>query len=202
MIRVYRRPNETLEHDNDEVKYLSIDPAIKNFAIRIERRCNGMIEPLLFELIKLGSGKREKVENVIINLHNYLVSKIDLMSNVRIVLVETQMDKTPMIKIQHHLIAFFMHHPIFSNTYIIEVSPKLKSSAFGCPKGLNKYALKRWSVEKAKQICIENNDELSHEILCSHKKTKKNNLGLKDDDLADTIVMLEAFLLKCEESNE
>jgi len=194
MIRTYRNP-ETFP-ETDFVKYVSIDPAIKNFVMRIETRKGTEIEANLFELVKLGSGKKEKIETILTNLQSYLDSVLHLLSDVRLVVIETQMDKTPMIKIQYYLLGFFMNCPLFFNTIILEISPKLKGKALGCSKGLNKYALKKWSVEKAKEICERNGDIASLEILKAHKKSKKNEL--KDDDLADTVIMLEAVLMQCE----
>ena len=200
MIRAYRNPTSFPERDF--VRYISIDPAKKNFVSRIEtRKDSGEIIVDLFEVIPLCFEKPYKIETIICNLQEYLTSKLHLMKDVRMIVIETQMDQASTnIKIQYFLLGFFLNNPLFEQCIILEISPKLKGKVLGCEKGLKGYHLKRWGVEKAKEICERNKDLVSLEIIREHKVSKKNKV--KDDDLADTVLMLEATLIEIERMNK
>jgi hypothetical protein len=91
-----------------------------------------------------------------------------------------------MVKVMQHIIAYFsiVTKDMELLPSIIEVDPKLKGAVFGFGRCDYK-TLKTKSVEKAMELLEERDDETSIEIM-NFWKSKK-------DDLADTVIMIEAF---------
>ncbi len=69
-------------------------------------------------------------------------------------------------------------------TLIVEVNPQLKGQQLGGPSGHNKPLLKQWAVNEAIRLFTMRNDEKSLQII---------NSITKKDDLADTVVQIEAL---------
>jgi hypothetical protein len=161
-------------------KIVSIDPAIKNLAIRVEHRFpNGSTKAVLYERNNFESG-------TLIEILNYLESKWHLMIDPHFVIIEKQLAfNYKALRVSQHLLTFFymkcQNNPV--KTIIVEIDPKLKSKFFTSVK-MNPKEVKKWAVGKAEEILVANNDL---ESLARMKSSKKK------DDMADVVVQIEAF---------
>lgn len=94
------------------------------------------------------------------------------------------------VRISQHIISYFIF--FYRNTLsakdalIVEVDSKLKSKMLATTKGMNDREVKRWAIEKARELLTMRNDEASLDIL--DKETKR-------DDLADVVCQVEAFCI-------
>jgi hypothetical protein len=68
----------------------------------------------------------------------------------------------------------------------VSINPKLKGRMLGAPKSLLGKQLKLWAQETAIKILTDRQELWSLSVISRHKKK---------DDLCDTIVQLEAFIL-------
>lgn len=176
----------------------SIDPGIKNYAIRIVVRnnCSKKSKSLYYnrwELDQPPKGSQSEVE-VDVTYHSLDVkftSIIDLIEQVDVLIIERQLPiNYNSTRIMQYTMTWFEHvfkqnktghHPI-----ICTIAPHLKGKMLGAPRGLPKPELKKWSVAVADDILMENEDEWSLNKLRKEKKK---------DDLADVVTQYEAFIL-------
>lgn len=184
----------SIQEDIGMIKFISIDPGIKNFAIRIESidiSQNDSSTVHLFEVVSLIEGDnvdKVKTVDIILRLNEYINSKKYLFNDVVIVLIENQpkMNKhTP--KIFHHLVSYFMNLDQMNNSSIIGMSPKFKGKILKFKKGLKGKKLKQHTSKYITEIFEERNDDLSIKIMRDHEK--------KNDDLADTKAMIESMMI-------
>ena len=191
---------------SEGIQSTSIDIAIKHFAIRIERRyLNGSIDLLYFNKIDfrditVGTEENEstgttKISPGILNrLTQFLTSLLPAFYNSpeSVIAIERQMAiNYKATRIFQHVLTFFMiHAPYFKNyCMIIDIAPQLKGAVLGAPKRLTYNELKTWSIEKANEILTLRGDTVSLNILKTHRGKTKT----KADDLADTIIQIEAW---------
>ncbi len=180
---------------NDEYyQIVSIDPAKKNYALRIERRYkNGWITPIVFDKTAI-----ECIEvcgdTIICNTYEVLTAFLnkykDKYYECHYIIVERQLPQNyKATRIAQHTISYFSillkNSPLMPS--IIEIDPKLKGRVLGAPKGINDNQLKRWAIEKARELLTIRRDEFSLKVLDHFKK--------KQDDLADTVCQIEAFFI-------
>lgn len=167
---------------------ISLDPATRNFAFRVERRwIDGKVETKRYEKFDFSyedpitcnlsyqralqtakTFERDALES------HYVISERQLPQNYKAV------------RMSQNIISFFLQCAERSKlkTIVIEVNPRLKGYMLGAPKGCTDKQLKAWSVEKTTEIFKERNDTVGLAVLA---KTKKK------DDLADTVSQSEAF---------
>jgi hypothetical protein len=178
----------------DYLQFVSIDPARKNYALRIERRYhNGSIIPIVFDKIAIASNKQEG--NIMIcetyqNLTNFLNKYRAFYEECHFIVIERQLPQNyQATRISQHSISYFSlllaDRPLLPA--IIEVDPKLKGKMLGAPKGINDKQLKTWAVETARKLLVLRNDSYSLGVL--------NHFGSKQDDLSDTICQIEALII-------
>lgn len=173
---------------------LSIDPAITNYAIRVERwyKEEKQIVPILFDKITLYNKEENDediVDNVYINLTNFLDKYLDIFTDCNYVICEKQMAVNyRSLRISQHTISYFIMKLKDNEllTSIIELCPKLKGLMLGAPRGMNYNETKKWSVTKCDEILEQRGDEISKLIM---SKTKKK------DDLSDTVCQARALLI-------
>jgi hypothetical protein len=190
--------NSKIEYPNYDpwVQVTAIDPAIKNCAIRVERRTykDGflIVETLL--QIKFDFSVYNDNTNYYTNSLNLLMPYLEYFITSQYILIETQMViNYDLVRLSQHLITFLT---IFTTNkglkpLIIEIDSRLKSRLFNAPK-MNRLELKKWAVENAIKILSERNDiETINFIMASAKK----------DDHGDTVCYTEAWwkILSCEE---
>jgi len=167
----------------DYYKIISIDPAVKNLAIRIEHRYpDGTTKATLFERNDFEGGE----EGVLVGIMNYLNQHWYLMEDAHFVIVEKQLPfNYQAVRVSQHIISFFYMKCRNNSirTFLIELNPQAKSRTFTSVK-MGAKEVKKWAVGKAEEILIANNDYDSLKLMKSSKKK---------DDMADVVVQIEAF---------
>lgn len=190
---------------NDGFITVSIDVAIKNFAICIEKRTTNAVENLKFEVVdftKIGTNTAESsgtaaIDPVILRAaYTFLDSLSEYWTVCDLIGVERQMATNPKSsRMFQHVISYFMMYyrarPEL-NCILIDINPKLKGRVLNAPKNLNYKGLKAWSIKKAADILEMRQDDKTRDLLLAHDKTKGK---IKADDLADTICQMEALIL-------
>lgn len=173
----------------DDVVIASFDPAIKNLAVRVERRTPGQpVEALVFEKWELPD------DAVYPSLCARLEAIAPSLALCALAVVERQ---NPISKgFQVHTNSKVMRVfgfltgwlcARFPSLAVYDVSPKLKGAVLGAPTGLTYAQTKAWSVAMAKTVLTERGDLASLQRLTVRG-------GGKKDDLADVVVQAEAFL--------
>jgi len=176
----------------DYYQVASIDPALKNCALRIERRYHsGKIITLVYEKTQFLAKSEETVplNPIYSRVNNFLDIHLKELLCCHIVIMERQLPQNyKAVRVSQCILSYLLiklkDAPLLPT--IIEVDPKLKSrpSLLNCPKGLNEKQIKQWSVERAKELLKDRQD---HNGLAILEKVKKA------DDLADTLCQTEAF---------
>lgn len=194
----YPHSKESTERNWNQGWYqvVSIDPARKNYAMRIERRYtdgSNKIIPIVFDKVSIESNT---VENgtTICNTYQVLTAFLnkykDFYFDCHFIIVERQIpDNYKAVRISQHTISYFClllqdSHLLPS---IIEVDPKLKGKMLGAPKGITPKQLKTWAVEITHKILHDRNDEFSLGVLKFYRN--------KQDDLSDTVCQIEALFI-------
>lgn len=186
--------SERQKWDQPYIQLVSIDPARKNYALRIERRYfNGWIKTIVFIKVSIDSIKEENditVNNTYQELTYFLDRYKEFYNNCHYIIIERQLPANyKATRIAQHTIAYFsihLHNSVLL-PYIVEINPKLKGKMLGAPKGLSDSQLKSWAVEKGHELFNIRKDNYSLEIL-KHFKNKQ-------DDLCDTACQAEAFMI-------
>lgn len=185
------------------VLWVSIDPAIKNFAIRIERRYKTghaeTVQMVKADFRQYGNVSETKGTTTI--EPKILASALETLRYFEHYFKESQLiiiERQPGINykssriFQHVLTYFMMIVPTFTHyCVILDVSPKLKGKMLGAPKNISKIELKKWGIEKAIEILTVRKDEIALKIIDYHRGTSKT----KADDIADTIIQIEGLLV-------
>lgn len=172
------------------LRFLSIDPGTKNFAMRIETRylqggpiISEVMAKLDFSLENLEEdvSKSSLYNSVITFLNNY----VDWFPTVHVVIIERQLPENyKMVRMSQHIITYCLMR--IGHAHILEISPTLKTKALEAPPKLDKREVKKWSVDKALELLYKRGDFKTIRILEEVAKSKK-------DDLADTIIQIEAI---------
>jgi hypothetical protein len=182
---------------------VSIDPAIKNFALRIEKRYRTSFVETVYMVkvdfsqygdVSESTGTTTIDPRIIAAATSLFMQCLPLFQDTRIVMIERQMavnyKATRMF--QHILTFFLMVVSTFKYPCIImDISPKLKGRVLGAPKGINHAQMKAWGIEKALEILAWRNDQVAIQIIKQHRGKSKT----KADDLADTIIQAEAWFI-------
>lgn len=185
----------------DGSQSVSIDIGVKHFAIRIEKRYqNGSIVPIFFDKIDFTKYNQtsENTATTVINpevldaAHHFFQSLLPLLRESRIIGIERQLavNYIGTRMFQHILTILLVYVTTFKYPCVImDISPKLKGRLLNAPKGLKYIELKKWGIDKAAEILTARNDKESLNILMKHKGRSKT----KGDDLADTVLQMEAW---------
>ena len=174
---------------SEDVTIASFDPAIKNLAVRIERRFPGQpTKALVFEKWELPD------DGTYPALCEHLACIAPFLALCQVAVVERQ---NPVSKgLQVHTNSKVMRVFGFLTGWlcarfpyldVYDISPKVKGKVLGAPQGLTYAQTKSWSVAKAKELMEAAGDQASLTRL-----TQRG--GGKKDDLADVVVQTEAFL--------
>lgn len=202
-IPCYQLPPIGQDIPDEGCQCISIDPAIKNLAIRIEKRYRtGHVETVYMsktDLSQYGDVSETKGTTKIDPQILYVITAIlngllPMMQDTRIVAIERQMAiNYKSTRIFQHVLTYLtimvttFRHPCI----IIDISPKLKGKILGAPKKLTQTELKTWGIEKALQILEWRNDQPTIQFIKHHRGRTKT----KADDLADTIIQIEAWFI-------
>lgn len=180
----------------DVVKVISIDPGIRNLAIRVESRGitsnNYPIKTILFEKLKITEDDRRLAGNndqLYFLMTQFLDKYRELFKTCNFLVIERQLPiNYKAVRISQHIITYFLilfkdRMPLLPVVY--EVDPKLKGRELGASKHLNERGIKQWSVDCAKALFTKRQDYDALKILQKNKS--------KSDDLADVCTQTEAF---------
>lgn len=173
----------------DYTQIISIDPAQKNFTIRIESRYPDKVFTVYFRRINLEVD--EIFESSLLALSNELDVIKEYILNCDFVFIEKQLpDNYKAVRICQHALTYLI--TILKNndrrTRIFEVNSKTKNIILNPPKGTNAKEIKKLSIIKGKELLSRRKDEFALEVLQDNKK--------KQDDLCDTICQIEAMLVE------
>jgi hypothetical protein len=175
---------------------ISIDPGIRNLALRVETRGitsdNFPIKTLVFEKLRITEDDRRlegNTDQLYFLVTEFLDKYREIFKTADFLLIERQLAiNYKAVRISQHIITYFMI--LFKNRMpllplIYEVDPKLKGRQLGASKHLNERGIKQWAVEHGKMLLTKRQD---YEALKVVQKNKS-----KSDDLLDTVVQAEAF---------
>ena len=180
----------------DVVKVISIDPGIRNLALRVETRgmtsSNHPIKTIVFEKLKITEEDRRLAGNndqLYFLMTQFLDKYREIFKTADFVVIERQLPiNYKAVRISQHIITYFLilfkdRMPLLPVVY--EVDPKLKGRELGASKHLNERGIKQWSVDYAKALFTKRQDYDALKILQKNKS--------KGDDLADCACQMEAF---------
>lgn len=173
--------------DRDYTQIISIDPAKKNFTIRIEKRYSTCVVTHYFKRLDLSvDGYIESSFDVLTNILNEI--RDDILDS-DLIFIEKQLPNNYLaVRIAQHALSYFLI--VLKNnerrTRVFEVNSKTKNLVINPPKGTKAKEIKKLSVVKAKEILDKRQDEVALDILVKNKR--------KQDDLCDTICQIEAML--------
>jgi len=179
--------------NNDEFKIMSIDPGVKNFAVRIEIISNitfKTIKLLYYNLIDVRHDKNKKVKEqnvfkIIMNIKYYLKEMENIIEGCNFILIEEQIGVNSIPNnIFYFMIGYFINK--YKECNILGISPKLKSKYLKFPKGLKGKRLKDHTRDFIMKSFEDEGDIESIEII---------NRFDKKDDLADTKAMIKSIII-------
>lgn len=185
-------PVENRKDDRNYKQYISIDPARKNFALRIERRYdNGNIVPIVFNKVAIDSKRIEgdaTINDTYKVLYAFLDQYLEFYDDCHYVIIERQLPQNyQATRISQAAISYYsiklFNKPLLPA--IIELDPKAKGKYLGAPKGITDKQLKAWAVEVGRDLLTKRKDQFSLGVM--------NGFKGKQDDLADTICQIEAL---------
>lgn len=178
------------------VKVISIDPGIRNLALRVEsrgiRNSSYPIKTLVFEKLRITDEDRKlegNVDQLFSLITDFLDKYITIFKDCHMLIIERQLPiNYKAVRISQHIISYFIFH--FKNLMpylpiIYEVDPKLKGRELGASKHLNERGIKQWSVDYAKMLLVKRKDNEGLAIVNKNKA--------KSDDLCDCVCQIEAF---------
>ena len=125
---------------------LAIDPGIKNYAIRVEKREHNplKITTLLYEKIDF---EREKLSSTLRELTEYLQSIYEILEECDVFLVERQdVQNYKSTRIMQHTLTYLSMN--FPHMVIQEFDSRFKTRKLGAPTGLGRKAVKEWTINK------------------------------------------------------
>ena len=172
-----------------DVVIASFDPAVKNLAVRVERRRLTLpTEALVFDKWELPD------DGMYPALCAHMEAIDDALALCQVAVVERQNPVSKGFQVHTNsrvmrIFGFLTGWLVarFPTLAVYDVSPKLKGKALGAPTGLTYAQTKSWSVTRAKELLAASDDQPSLARL-----TQRG--GGTKDDLADVVVQTEAFL--------
>lgn len=171
---------------------VSIDPAIKNLAFRIEKRYvqTGWIETVVWDKQNFYNDDDPPQSQLLyLRINQYLDRHHEQIKNADIVVIERQLAiNYKSLRVYQHIISYFTFR--YPNILCTDIDPHMKGFKLGAPKGISKPALKQWAVEEMYNLLLTRRDQHGLDTIDVWKK-KKHKL----DDLADSLVQIEALCI-------
>lgn len=181
----HKLPKTSRQWNQGYINVVSIDPARKNLAFRIERwHTNNVITPIVFTKIDL---EENEDVSMYVALLNFLNTHKKYLLQTHIMVIEKQLHiNYQAVRISQHIITYFMTISQDSELLpsIFELDSKVKGQYLGAPKNISEKQLKQWAVTKAVEILTARGDKWSLEVI---ENTKKK------DDLSDVVIQVEAL---------
>jgi hypothetical protein len=180
------------------LRIASIDPGRKNFALRIEKRqrCSQPKVQAEAFIRKTFTGCIDGDHDTLYcEILAFLDTYLELLKSCHYVLLERQLPNNyQSVRISQHVLTYLLvklkdaqYLPI-----IVEVHPNVKGKVLSAPSNTNSNGLKKWAVEKAIDICEQRGETSSAETI---RKERGPRGQIKGDDLADTVLQIEAVML-------
>lgn len=177
----------------DVIRVVSIDPATDNYGFRIEDRYIDPINPCICATVKSlvlkkamfrRSADEDKNVHLFADITKFLDGYRDYFATTDLVIVERQiLPNYVAIRVMQHTISYF--NILFPNLTVVDQDPKVKHRELGAPKDITGNTLKRWDVDKAKELLDIRQDMIGKSLL--------RRVPGKLDDVCDTIIQVEAF---------
>jgi hypothetical protein len=167
---------------------ISIDIGSRNLAIRVEPSINNVPQPaVLFDLVDLAPDNAD-IDIQTQRLTHYLKYRDDIFRLCSELIVEQQRifkrqfnNATMNIRLLQHIFGYFqMCHPAIKR---VEIPPTMKT-----PRGMTRKERKEYAIQQAFYLLQARGDFDSLQVLRSCNKI---------DDLADTVVQLDAYRKWC-----
>lgn len=184
---IYLGLGHTFSWPEDHYMVVSCDPAIRNFAIRIEKRYKSgqiiMLESSKIDILDTPTQTRFEI------LHNFLDTFRPYFLQTHIFVTERQLPKNfDAREIAQHAISYFMtlRKEFTLNPVILDISARNKGRHMGAPQKCTDYWLKKWAVLRAAELFKARHDNKSLDQLINIKKK---------DDVADTAIQIEALFV-------
>lgn len=183
----------------NRIRIVSVDPGVTHFAIRVEERNikhNDVITTLFYDKVGLKKEEQEldndNVSKIFTFIQDFLDKNKELFKTCHIILIEKQLPiNYRATRMSQHVLTYFM--VLLKNELtlpcFLEVSPTLKGKQLGSPPNINERGLKQWAIEKGTELLTMRNDKVGLQVL----QRKINGRKEKKDDLADTILQIEAI---------
>lgn len=194
---IHYYPHSSMERRKRQEDYLqiaSIDPAVKNLALRVEQRFNdGTVLALIFDKVSIQENITENETIVCLtynNLSKFLDQYKEYLQGCHIILIERQLAVNyKSTRVAQHAISYLSFivkdNPFLTD--IIEISPTIKGKMLPGGTKLTKTELKKWAVVTAREILEKREEEWCLSVM--------DRFGKKQDDLADTVCQIEGALL-------
>lgn len=184
----------------DWIQVGSIDPAIYNFAIRVERWYkNGRIVTIYFSHINFTLPDDTTIQDIGRETFYYsnsirILEEIckNYLEECHYICIESQLPFAyDMVRMSAHIITILSVYlkNKGNKALILEINPKLKTSLLGAPPMRKKKQVKDWCIKKACELFEEENDTESLEFM------KRMKTVLKADDVGDTKCQLQAMIV-------
>jgi hypothetical protein len=201
-------PHDTINPSMNEgwIQVGSIDPAIYNFALRVERWYpDGKIETIFFSHTNFTISDDKKVPEV--GKENfYYVNSLNILQEFcskyleqcHYICIESQLSFAyDMVRISSHIISAMCVYlkDKGNRPLILEIDPKLKTKLLGAPPMRKKKDVKNWCINKAFELFKAENDTESLQFMNRMKAT------LKADDVGDTKCQLQAMIVLLKEGS-
>lgn len=194
---IHYYPHSSMERRKRQEDYLmiaSIDPAIKNLALRIEQRYdNGKVFTLVFDKVSIQESITENNTVVCLtynNLTKFLDQYKEYFQKCHFILIERQLAVNyKSTRVAQHTISY-LSLAVKDNEFltdIIEISPTIKGKMLPGGTKLTKTQLKKWAVDTARELLEKRGDEWCLSVMDGCKN--------KQDDLADTVCQIEGAIL-------
>ena len=196
-------PPHILNYPETGMTSVSIDVGIRNFAIRVETRYpDNKVLPVYMNKVDFKpygdatetTGTTAVNPEILTACTDFLNGIMIYMKDAHLIGIERQLGQNYKSSrmFQHTLTYFLVKIDMFNNSPILcDISSKVKSKYLCAPKGLTSYQLKKWSVDVALDICEKRGDQWTIDRLLS----VRGKTGTKADDMADTLVQMEALLI-------
>jgi hypothetical protein len=159
------------------IQVAAIDPAVKNCAVRIERRTFDKDAVLIETILQKKMDFLTNLTDEAIGPTNYYINSTIALSRMmehfaacQYILIESQMPvNTEMTRMSQHIISILMFalRDCGMRPLIIEIDPKVKSLGAG---RMTKPELKKWAAAKAISILRENGDTATADFIQNSAK--------------------------------
>jgi len=182
--------HQNIPKNKPVMRFISIDPGIQNFAIRIEK-CETNVEMLAMskhiidiKRKKCGIGSTStRIFNIIKVLDEYK----EFYPNCDLLIMEDQMFvNEQMTMLKEDVLNYFIYR--YPNICVVTISAKLKTSFIKLNKNMN---MAKEEVVAAFELCEERDDQASLDVLLEYSASKEKTD--KVHDLCVTINQLYGF---------